>query len=801
MLKKYSLRLIRHLIDFNENMEFYLRHALRIAIDGEDWLERYAGIIVIKMYCENKKDFFIENKNYCRKVIECLVFGYKTSSESVKRESVDTLTKFIAKLPNYAEVTRLLPNELLGRIYQMQCEAQSEIETQIDKLIDKSITILSNPLIKAPPDENDINKINIEEEEEKIIKPQKVYVDSSGNVYGIFPSELVASLSDKGIDLETKISNCKKIFDIFMQHKGESAFMRFANSFFKFLSLYITHSSISISSLCLTMMDEMIKSISGVNLIASLHSCLPIIISTLKNSNISIRRLTNEILYKIIMILPTSQVIPYVINAISTSHDIWILLVECLAFMEYIFSHLNEIYNDIEWKGEFANYDLNILFEILKLFDHPIVKVVISARKVIKYFGVNIEQKDDFLKKIVSYVNDPLYNEIHALLYNEKVSYKGKQVFDVATQRVISALNPKMSMSIAAKKNEEILLFSKVKKYNNMKKDDEVKLNTDEHLMESLLDSQGRIIKTTRPPEDNYPNYQIDKPEEKKERAKSKIERKTMRSKLKRYNDPTEVQYNEIYDKSYSFVVHDRKELSPLKLNKNFKAVDVYFSLLAQMKNKLNWEKQFKAVDSLRKLIQYNKGTLRLNEHYLNDIINALLDMSCSIRSLLAKNSLVCLSELFEVDGINIQNSYEDLCRILFKKMQDKNGAIKEEAIRTMISLIMFGRVEELSTVFLKDYTQSRSPEVICIVVMCFGFFLKYHKRKIFNLANWNKMMVYVTEMFDAKRKNQKIRDAAIDFYKILREFFNNEAKFQEYLKSYFAIQTFETLLFFMEKD
>ena len=167
-------------------MEFYLRHSLRIAIDGEDWLERYAGIIVIKMYCENKKDFFIENKNYCRKVIECLVFGYKTSSESVKRESVDTLTKFIAKLPNYAEVTRLLPNELLGRIYQMQCEAQSEIETQIDKLIDKSITILSNPLIKAPPDENDINKINIEEEEEKIIKPQKVYVDSSGNVYGIF---------------------------------------------------------------------------------------------------------------------------------------------------------------------------------------------------------------------------------------------------------------------------------------------------------------------------------------------------------------------------------------------------------------------------------------------------------------------------------------------------------------------------------------------------------------------------------------------------------------------------------------
>ena len=60
--------------------------------------------------------------------------------------------------------------------------------------------------------------------------------------------------------------------------------------------------------------------------------------------------------------------------------------------------------------------------------------------------------------------------------------------------------------------------------------------------------------------------------------------------------------------------------------------------------------------------------------------------------------------------------------------------------------------------------------------------------------------MIYVTEQFDGKRTIQKIRDAAIDFYKILRAFFNNEAKFQDYLKTYFSLNTCQTLLFFMEK-
>ena len=67
-------------------MEYILRHSMQIAIDGINWQERYGGIIMIKMLCENKRDFFIEKKNYCKKVIESLVYGYKNSSENIKNE-------------------------------------------------------------------------------------------------------------------------------------------------------------------------------------------------------------------------------------------------------------------------------------------------------------------------------------------------------------------------------------------------------------------------------------------------------------------------------------------------------------------------------------------------------------------------------------------------------------------------------------------------------------------------------------------------------------------------------------------
>ena len=107
-------------------------------------------------------------------------------------------------------------------------------------------------------------------------------------------------------------------------------------------------------------MNNMIGGIKGVNLIASFYQTIPIIINSFDNNNVSVRELIFKILSKIIMIIPTSQMIPYLINAINKNNDKWILLQESLNFIDYIFLHLNEIYNDIEWSGQNKNYDINI---------------------------------------------------------------------------------------------------------------------------------------------------------------------------------------------------------------------------------------------------------------------------------------------------------------------------------------------------------------------------------------------------------------------------------------------------------
>ena len=61
------------------------------------------------------------------------------------------------------------------------------------------------------------------------------------------------------------------------------------------------------------------------------------------------------------MILPTSQVIPYIINLISKNYDKWILLQECLKLLEYIFVNLNQIYNDIDFSSSHKD-DYSIIF-------------------------------------------------------------------------------------------------------------------------------------------------------------------------------------------------------------------------------------------------------------------------------------------------------------------------------------------------------------------------------------------------------------------------------------------------------
>ena len=91
------------MIDFNENVEYIIKYGIKLCIDGKEWRDREGGLIIMKLICENKKDFLINKPNYCKKVIEALVYGYKSCSEIIQKHSSEILSNFIKNLPNFSQ--------------------------------------------------------------------------------------------------------------------------------------------------------------------------------------------------------------------------------------------------------------------------------------------------------------------------------------------------------------------------------------------------------------------------------------------------------------------------------------------------------------------------------------------------------------------------------------------------------------------------------------------------------------------------------------------------------------------------
>ena len=836
-------------MDFNENIEYIIKYGIKLCIDGKEWRDREGGLIIMRLVCENKRDFLINKQNYCKKVIEALVYGYKNCSEIIQKHSSEILSNFIKNLPNFSEISILLDPGILSKIYEMQCQSTTEINTKLDELINKSVSLLSNPLHGI----YDKEKYEYPDGEERLLNLEKtnnappndikslniyLYKNSYGNMFGIFPEEVIEYIcsykeltedeikegKEQKITYSMVVDKFNQMKSIFDEKSKETSFLRYTNSFFKFLSFFLgpdnhpNYTSENSSSILLNILDMMynlISGISGVNLIASFYSSLPNIIFNLNHSNIYVREAIKKILNRIVMIIPTSQMIPYIINAISNNHDKWILLQECLIYLEYIFTHLNEIYNDIEWSGQNQNYDINIILEILKLWDHQIAKVKYHTKRLLKIIGKLSGNTEKFLKTLSYYTSDVLQSEILALFYGQSFSnniIKTAQQnhnlkYDTATQRVISALPSKLSMSLAKEQNDDILIFSKIKKYDNMNSINNPRNNgylIDETLMKGISKNEPPIFIGKKEPLDNYPNYEIDE-EENKEivKKKGKVFKQVMKSRLKRYNDETEIKKGEIMDKEYIFEVRKKESLSPIKYKKGDKnkLFIIYYEILNQMKNVLNWEKQFKGIDLFRKSLVHHLGLIKANKKYFYDLIDEILHLSCSSRSLVSKNALTALEDLFETRELSYYDKLPEIIQTIVKKMQDKNNVIKEEAIKAMICLIMFLNIEKTSSMLLEGYTKIKNHDTICLIIMCFGFYLKYHRDKIFNLANWNKMMIFVQEQYNHKRNIQSIRDACLDFFHIVKNYFRNDENFEDYMKNYFSLQSLSSLLMFMNLD
>jgi hypothetical protein len=164
----------------------------------------------------------------------------------------------------------------------------------------------------------------------------------------------------------------------------------------------------------------------------------------------------------------------------------------------------------------------------------------------------------------------------------------------------------------------------------------------------------------------NYGNYNAKSP---------KVTENLNKSRLKRYNDPDDHELETIYDGSYDFSIKTKETLSPVK-----KPESVYFKIYDLLKSNLNWEKQFKAIDSFRKILYYSPQLIFQDNYYFNLIFEELLSLLNNLRTSLVRNSLFALNEVFEVKDSPIISKYELIIKTIIKKVIDKNHFISSEA-------------------------------------------------------------------------------------------------------------------------
>jgi len=217
-------------------------------------------------------------------------------------------------------------------------------------------------------------------------------------------------------------------------------------------------------------------------------------------------------------------------------------------------------------------------------------------------------------------------------------------------------------------------IFKKLNKYNDIDDncDDNIPINVDENssTRRSVFSRQSRLSNKIDMIIQNYNNYKPQSP---------KVKDLINKSRLKRYNDPEDHELETKYDTSYNFDIKQQETLSPLKSPET-----VYFKIYDLLRSNLNWEKQFKAVDFLRKVLYHSPEIIFKDNYYFSLVFEELIVLLSNLRTSLVKNSLFALNEIFEFNQVNILGKYEIILKNLIKKVLDKNEFISKESEKVL---------------------------------------------------------------------------------------------------------------------
>ena len=98
-----------------------------------------------------------------------------------------------------------------------------------------------------------------------------------------------------------------------------------------------------------------------------------------------------------------------------------------------------------------------------------------------------------------------------------------------------------------------------------------------------------------------------------------------------------------------------------------------------------NWEKQFKAWNTIKEFSKEHHKFFKQSDPYFSEIMNELSSLWNSLRTQLSRNALGTFAEIFENLGKKSDIMLDNVVPMLLKKAADTNAFIAEEAEKALI--------------------------------------------------------------------------------------------------------------------
>ena len=176
-----------------------------------------------------------------------------------------------------------------------------------------------------------------------------------------------------------------------------------------------------------------------------------------------------------------------------------------------------------------------------------------------------------------------------------------------------------------------------------------------------------------------------------------------------------------------------------------------------------NWEAQFEAVNVLRRLTKHHPEVF-FSKVTLHNVVLDVVKWADSLRSSLAKNSLILLQEMCVKLRKSMDSEISELFKILLRKVADTNAFITKQAEITLEAMVNELSEQKVVGFVLFYCSNAKIPVVKAQLALCFVRIFKKAKENVAKIRDLEKTLQVLAEyLIDAANEVRKASLAAFE--------------------------------------